>query len=77
MARVNYLGLRHLSQALLPRLTGGSVVNVASILGAAWPERLAVHRALADTPDFAAGEQWLAAHPVPAAKAAISTSRRR
>ncbi|KFF47634.1 3-alpha-hydroxysteroid dehydrogenase [Gammaproteobacteria bacterium MFB021] len=66
VARVNYLGLRHLSQALLPRLSGGSVVNVTSILGAAWAERLEAHRALADTPDFTAGEQWLAAHPVPA-----------
>lgn len=37
VARVNYLGLRHLSQALLPRMTpGGSIINVASILGAEW-----------------------------------------
>lgn len=41
VARVNYLGLRHLSQALLPRMTpGGSIINVASILGAEWPQRL-------------------------------------
>lgn len=67
LARVNYLGLRHLSVALLPRLVvGGSIVNVASILGAQWPERLAAHKALAATESFAAGEAWLAEHPLPA-----------
>ncbi|MBZ9559297.1 MULTISPECIES: coniferyl-alcohol dehydrogenase [unclassified Modicisalibacter] len=65
VARVNYLGVRHLSQALLPRIaSGGSIVNVASILGAEWPDRLALHRELAETPDFAAGERWLDDHPV-------------
>jgi NAD(P)-dependent dehydrogenase (short-subunit alcohol dehydrogenase family) len=65
VAKVNYLGLRHLSQALLPRIvSGGSVINVASILGAEWPQRLELHRELAETPDYAAGERWLSAHPV-------------
>lgn len=67
LARVNYLGLRHLSVALLPRLVvGGSIVNVASILGAQWPERLAAHKALAATESFADGEAWLAEHSLPA-----------
>jgi len=65
VARVNYLGLRHLTEALLPRLTGGAVVNVASILGFDWQARLAAHKALAETPDFATGAAWLAANPVP------------
>jgi NAD(P)-dependent dehydrogenase (short-subunit alcohol dehydrogenase family) len=65
VAKVNYLGLRHLSQALLPRIVpGGSVINVASILGAQWPQRLELHRELAQTADYAAGAQWLAQHPV-------------
>src|SRR5450830_1703453 len=35
VATVNYLGLRHLTQSLLPRMpAGGSIVNVASVLGA-------------------------------------------
>ena len=35
VAEVNYLGLRHLTQALLPRMpAGGSIVHVASVLGA-------------------------------------------
>lgn len=67
VARVNYLGLRHLSTRVLEHLpAGGAIVNVASILGAEWPQRLAAHKALAATEGFDAGAQWLAAHPVPA-----------
>ncbi|MBD3896770.1 coniferyl-alcohol dehydrogenase [Halomonas sp. ML-15] len=65
VARVNYLGLRHLTEALVPRLKGGAVVNVASILGVDWPARLGAHRALSETQDFASGLGWLAANPVP------------
>ena len=65
VARVNYLGLRHLSEALLARIApGGSVVNVASILGAQWPERIDLHRELAETAGFGAALQWLREHPV-------------
>ena len=65
VARVNYLGLRHLCQRVLVRLpAGGSIVNIASILGAEWPQRLDLHKALAETPHFEAGLAWLAKHPV-------------
>ena len=65
VARVNFLGLRHLTLAVLPHMPSGSaIVNIASILGAHWPERLEHHRALAATPSFAAGLEWLATHPV-------------
>ena len=65
VAEVNYLGLRHFTQALLPRMpVGGSIVNVASILGAQWPQRLAQHKALATTESYSAGQQWLKDHPV-------------
>lgn len=65
VARVNYLGLRHLTQAVLPRMgEGGAVVNIASILGAEWPHRLELHRELAATMGFAEGTQWLRDHPV-------------
>jgi NAD(P)-dependent dehydrogenase (short-subunit alcohol dehydrogenase family) len=66
VARVNYLGLRHLTEALVPNLEkGGAVVNVTSILGAEWPQRLAAHKALAATASFAEGAAWLAGNPVP------------
>ncbi len=66
VARVNYLGLRHLTLKLLERMgEGGAVVNVASILGAEWPQRLARHRALAETNGFEAGLAWIAKNAVP------------
>ena len=66
VARVNYLGLRHLSARALERLPeGGAIVNISSILGAEWPQRLDVHKALAETRSFEAGLAWLARNPVP------------
>ncbi|MCO8171365.1 coniferyl-alcohol dehydrogenase [Pseudomonas sp. 21LCFQ02] len=65
VAAVNYLGVRQLSTALLPRLAGGgSIVNVASVLGAQWPLRVEQHKALAGTDSYAAGRAWLDANPV-------------
>ncbi|AON56969.1 coniferyl-alcohol dehydrogenase [Herbaspirillum seropedicae] len=65
VARVNYLGLRHLVQRLTARLSpGGAIVNVASVLGAEWPQRLEQHKALSQAASFAEGAAWLAQHPV-------------
>jgi NAD(P)-dependent dehydrogenase (short-subunit alcohol dehydrogenase family) len=60
VAKVNYLGLRHLTLGLVKRMAGGSVVNISSILGAEWPARLERHRALAQTASYDAGLAWLA-----------------
>ena len=66
VARVNYLGLRHLTMRVLERMgEGGSVVNISSILGAEWPQRLELHRALGTTASYEAGARWLSEHPVP------------
>ncbi|EPA99347.1 dehydrogenase of unknown specificity, short-chain alcohol dehydrogenase [Pseudomonas sp. G5(2012)] len=66
LARINYLGLRHLCEQLLDRINpGGSIVNVSSILGAEWPARLEQHKALATVRGFDSGEEWLRDHPVP------------
>lgn len=63
--RVNYLGLRHLTEQTLPKMNaGGSVVNISSILGAEWQTRLEEHKALANAEGFAAGQDWLKANPV-------------
>ena len=68
VARVNFLGLRHLTQKLAERMPeGGSIVNVSSILGFEWPARVDLHKALAETLTFEAGLAWLARHPVPQA----------
>lgn len=65
VARVNYLGLRHLCQRVLDRMpVGGSIVNIASILGAEWPQRVDLHKALGETPSFEAGLAFLAKKPV-------------
>lgn len=56
---VNFLGLRHLAERMLPRIRrGGSVTAVASTAGRDWMRRAAVINALLDTPDFAAGIVW-------------------
>lgn len=56
---VNFLGLRHLTNALLPRLANsGAVVNVASAAGSGWRQRLEMSRELIATPDFASGLDW-------------------
>jgi NAD(P)-dependent dehydrogenase (short-subunit alcohol dehydrogenase family) len=66
VARVNFLGLRHLTERVIERMpAGGSVVNVSSILGYFYGQRLDAHKALAETPGFEAGLAWLARHPVP------------
>lgn len=63
--RVNFLGLRHLTLAVLDKLEPGSgIVNVASRAGHQWPLRLTQHLELAKTPDFTSGLAWLAEHPV-------------
>ncbi len=64
VAKVNYLGLRHLTLGLLDRMAGGSVVNISSILGAEWPARLELHRTLGQTNSFAEGQAWLAKNAV-------------
>ncbi|MEM7272139.1 MAG: coniferyl-alcohol dehydrogenase, partial [Actinomycetota bacterium] len=62
--RVNWLGLRHLTEALLPRMgDGGSVVHVASTAGRAWGERTAIHDQLMAATTFDEGVRWLADHP--------------
>ncbi len=63
VVRVNFLGLRHLTEALTPRIVdGGGVVNVASVAGQGWQRRFEVVDALLRTPDFDAGVEWLRAN---------------
>ncbi|MFI8632361.1 coniferyl-alcohol dehydrogenase [Microbacterium sp. NPDC077663] len=62
--KVNFLGLRHLTEALWPKLAkGGSVTNVASAAGVMWRSRQEFVQQLVDTPDFAAGLDWFHANP--------------
>lgn len=57
--RVNFLGLRHLTEALLARMpAGGAVVNAASCAGMGWRGNLPEVMDLLETPDFDSGLDW-------------------
>ncbi|MEM9132780.1 MAG: coniferyl-alcohol dehydrogenase [Actinomycetota bacterium] len=61
--RVNWLGLRHLTEAVLPRVPdGGAVVHVASTAGRHWADRVTHHRELMAATTFGEGDAWLAAN---------------
>lgn len=65
VTKVNYLGLRYLSEQVLPKMVNGAaIVNVASILGIEWPDRVGIHKTLAGISDFTEAEAWLAAKAV-------------
>ena len=60
---VNWLGLRHLTEVVLPRMPRDSaVVHVASTAGRGWPAHETELRALLAAEDFAAGAAWVEAH---------------
>jgi len=57
--RVNFLGLRHLSERLLPSIRdGGTIVNVASTAGREWMRRIEPINGLLETRDFESGAEW-------------------
>ena len=61
--RVNWLGLRHLTELLLPRIASdGAVVHIASTAGREWSQRIEHHKALMDARTFEAGLAWVKAH---------------
>jgi NAD(P)-dependent dehydrogenase (short-subunit alcohol dehydrogenase family) len=61
--RVNWLGLRHLTETLLPRIEpGGSVVHIASTAGRDWARRASNHAGLMAASTFRAGLDWLDRH---------------
>ena len=61
---VNFVGLRHLNEALLPRIPeGGAVAAITSVAGMGWRKNLEAVRALVATTDFDAGRAWCEAHP--------------
>ena len=61
--RVNILGLKRLTERLLPSMrAGGAVVNTASIAGNRWPERLAEINALLAIDSWDEGVAWVADH---------------
>jgi len=60
---VNYLGHRHLTEAILPAMPPGSSIGfISSAAGMGWQANTGPLLELAATPDFAAGRAWCEAH---------------
>jgi NAD(P)-dependent dehydrogenase (short-subunit alcohol dehydrogenase family) len=61
---VNFVGLRHLTERLLPRIPeGGAVASITSVGGMGWAKNVPTLKELLATPDFASARAWLEAHP--------------
>ncbi len=61
---VNWLGLRHLTELILPRMPpGASVVHIASTAGRNWVDRPSVMHELMSADSFETGAEWVAASP--------------
>jgi NAD(P)-dependent dehydrogenase (short-subunit alcohol dehydrogenase family) len=60
---VNFLGLRHLTEALVDRMGPGSAIaSVASVGGLGWPDLIVPIRELLETDGFASGKAWVEDH---------------
>ena len=61
---INFLGLRHLTEALIPKLTdGSSIVSVSSLAAAAYREHLRDVAPLLHTATMREGIDWCRDHP--------------
>lgn len=61
---VNIVGLRDLTEKLLPRIVdGGAIASITSVGGMGYPNNQENVHAFLDTPDFASGKAWCEAHP--------------
>lgn len=63
--RVNFLGLREFTEAMLPNFNrGAAIVNLASLAGIGWPQAVPAVQALIGLRDFAGVEALCEAHGV-------------
>jgi len=61
---INFLGLRHVTEALLPRMVeGSSIVSVSSLAAAAYREHLRAVAPLLNTATMQEGIEWCHSHP--------------
>jgi len=61
---VNFVGVRQVIEALLPKVPrGGAVALIASIAGVGYPKNLAKLKELCATPTFESAIEWCKAHP--------------
>lgn len=65
---INFLGTRHLTEALIPVMpTGSSIANVSSLAASGYRQNAAVTAGLLDTASMAEGIQWCERNPQPVA----------
>jgi NAD(P)-dependent dehydrogenase (short-subunit alcohol dehydrogenase family) len=61
---INFLGLRHVTEALIPKMAAGaSIVSVSSLAAAAYREHLRTVAPLLDTATMQEGIDWCHSHP--------------
>ncbi|OBJ62592.1 coniferyl-alcohol dehydrogenase [Mycobacterium colombiense] len=61
---INFLGMRHATEALIPKMAAGSsIVSVSSLAAAAYREHLAEVAPLLSTATMQEGIDWCARHP--------------
>ncbi len=61
---VNFVGLRHFTERVLPMLEdGGAIASITSNAGLGWQKNLDNVRTLLDIDDFDAASKWCAEHP--------------
>jgi len=64
VATINFLGLRQVTEALVPRMAAGSsIVSVSSLAAVAYREHAQTVVPLLDTATMREGIEWCAAHP--------------
>jgi NAD(P)-dependent dehydrogenase (short-subunit alcohol dehydrogenase family) len=64
VVKIDFLGTRHLTEALLPRMaSGSSIVSVSSLAAAGYAENMGEVAGLLRTAGFAEGVQWCDDHP--------------
>jgi NAD(P)-dependent dehydrogenase (short-subunit alcohol dehydrogenase family) len=61
---VNFCGLRHLTEAVIPHMIEGSAIaSIASTAGIGWMANMELLFGLLMTPDFATARTWCEEHP--------------
>jgi NAD(P)-dependent dehydrogenase (short-subunit alcohol dehydrogenase family) len=61
---VNYIGLKHLTEAVLPRIPqGGAVASITSVAGMGYQKHLPQVKELMAIDHFSAARAWCEAHP--------------
>ena len=64
MMLVNFCGLRHLTEAVVPNMVeGGAIACIASSAGIGWLMNMETLGSLLATPDFASAKAWCEADP--------------